>query len=173
MLDWLGSLRIRETDSQRVELGLSISTQILGWGVCAIGLIGIWLALPVSKLLVLLPSAVALVGFAIATLRRRFIFDREAGVMRIQQQIMGIANNAVVPLFHLRAVVVVVRNSYGLGRFVTAQHVAYIDRRVGDPIYLDHSRRVAPLLQMAEAIAEVAELRLEYDAMSRASGSES
>jgi hypothetical protein len=42
--------------------------------------------------------------------------------------------------------------------------VAYLDRRVGDAIFLDESRRSAGLFRMAEAIADVAELRLEYEA---------
>ncbi|HWM86844.1 MAG TPA: hypothetical protein VNO33_13420, partial [Kofleriaceae bacterium] len=46
----------------------------------------------------------------------------------------------------------------------TARYVAYLDRRVGDAIYLDEARRCAALLRMAEAIADVAELRLEYEA---------
>jgi hypothetical protein len=45
-----------------------------------------------------------------------------------------------------------------------ARYVAYLDRRVGEAIYLDEARRCASLLRMAEAIADVAELRLEYEA---------
>ena len=45
-----------------------------------------------------------------------------------------------------------------------ARYVAYLDRRVGEAIYLDESRKCAGLLRLAEVIADVAELRLEYDA---------
>jgi hypothetical protein len=55
-------------------------------------------------------------------------------------------------------------------RTPSARYVAYLDRRVGSAIFLDESARCADLLPMAEAIAEVAELRLEYDATFRASG---
>jgi hypothetical protein len=72
----------------------------------------------------------------------------------------------VVPLFHLRAVVVLARRGHQLQRIFPApsRFVAYIDRRVGGAIYLDEARRCAHLMKMAEAIAEVADLRLEYDA---------
>jgi hypothetical protein len=42
--------------------------------------------------------------------------------------------------------------------------VAYVERRIGGTIHLDEARRPAPLLKLAEAISDVAELRLEYDA---------
>jgi hypothetical protein len=46
-------------------------------------------------------------------------------------------------------------------------YVAYVERRVGGTIHLDEARRPAPLLALAEAISEVAELRLVYDATNR------
>ena len=96
-------------------------------------------------------------------------FDREAGVLRISQRTLFVKNKSVVPLFHLRAVVIVARPQNGAANFpTTSRFVAYIERRVGDAIYLDEGRRCARLLAIAEAIAEVAELRLEYDAMSHA-----
>jgi hypothetical protein len=46
-------------------------------------------------------------------------------------------------------------------------YVAYVERRVGGTIHLDEARRPGPLLALAEAISEVAELRLVYDATTR------
>jgi hypothetical protein len=46
----------------------------------------------------------------------------------------------------------------------SSRFVAYLDRRVGEVVYLDESRRCAALLKLAEAIADVAEVRLEYEA---------
>jgi len=44
--------------------------------------------------------------------------------------------------------------------------VAYVERRVGDAIHLDEARQAAPLLALADAISEVAELRRVFDATS-------
>ena len=103
---------------------------------------------------------------------RRLVFDREAGVLRIDQRTAGIPSKSVVPLFHLRAVVVkrqsdVTRAPWQMNG-ASARYVVFIERRVGDLIYLDEAKRCANLMKMAEAIAEVAGLRLEYDAMSQA-----
>ena len=74
----------------------------------------------------------------------------------------------MIPLFHLRAVVIVARPQSGPATFgLSSGFIAYVERRVGDPVYLDEARRCARLMKIAEAIAEVAEVRLEYDAMSR------
>src|SRR5690606_30408972 len=97
-------------------------------------------------------------GVLLATLQRKLVFDRDDGLLRIEQRILGIRRHAAIPLFHLRAVVVAARR--GL-------YVAYVERRVGGTIHLDEARRPPPLLALAEAIAEVAELRLEYDATTR------
>ena len=91
------------------------------------------------------------------------------GVLRVDQSAFGVSNRAVVPLFHLRAVVIVAKSGGAIGDLGInmpggARYVAYLDRRVGDAIYLDESRRRAGLWRMAEAIADVAELRLEYEA---------
>jgi uncharacterized membrane protein len=167
MFDWIGSLRIREHTPVRVVLALSRSTQILG----AILVIGggaiayrLW---PISPWLALGPLLAALLGLLLCTLHRELVVDREAGILRVDQRAFGIGSQAVVPLFHLRAVVIVSRlGRFGEGSLIGAAQrwVAYIDRRVGDAIYLDESRRCAGLLELAQAIAEVAEVRLEYDA---------
>jgi hypothetical protein len=75
----------------------------------------------------------------------------------------------VIPLFHLRAVVVMARPNAVGALDPTGRFVAYLERRIGQAIYLDEARRCASLLRLAEAIADVAEVRLEYDAQSRSS----
>jgi hypothetical protein len=97
-------------------------------------------------------------GILLATLRRRLIFDREDGLLRIEQRIFGIRRRAAIPLFHLRAVVVAARRG---------MYVAFVERRIGGTIHLDEARHPPPLLALAEAISEVAELRLVYDATTR------
>ena len=52
------------------------------------------------------PGIVTLLGAVLITLRRDLVFDRDDGVLRIEQQLLGIASRTVVPLFHLRAVVI-------------------------------------------------------------------
>ncbi len=174
MLDWLGSLRVREISPLRVVLGLSRTTRVVGLVLLAAGLYGCYLAWPISRWLVVLPGLVAGFGAVLATLHRKLVFDREEGVLQVDQRIFGLANRSVVPLFHLRAVIIRVGSSHHgkvADRLISpTRYVSYVERRIGEDIFLDESRRCAYLLHMAEAIAEVAELRLEYDATSQASG---
>ncbi|WP_428264069.1 hypothetical protein [Haliangium sp.] len=172
MVDWLGSIRMRESSPRRVVLSLSKGTLVTGWGLVLAGAGLAYLGWSVSLWLVLGAVAVALMGALLGTLRRRLVFDRAAGVLETTQGAFGLYRHAIVPLFHLRAVVIVARRQPGaVGALLSnARYLAYVDRRVGEPVYLDEARRCADLLPMAEAIAELAELRLEYDAMSRAAG---
>jgi hypothetical protein len=170
MLDWIGSLRIRETTQLRIVLSLSWSTRVVGMMVFCSAIYLAYLAWPVSRWLAIAPAVLAGLGALLATVHRRLVFDREAGVLRVEQRVFGLASRAVVPLFHLRAVVIRVRTgeSGSLPGLSSERYIAYVERRVGEDIYLDESRRCAYLLRMAEDIADLAELRLEYDATSRA-----
>jgi hypothetical protein len=163
MFDSIGSLRMRAHSDQRVELDLARTTQLAGWTLLVIGGYLSMMAWPVSHYLLIMTGGLTLFGGLLASLRRRLTFDRDDGVLRIEQRVLGFTSRAVVPLFHLRAVVIAARHSddslLGPPRFV-----AYVDKRVGGVIPLDESRRCASLLRMGEAIAEVADLRLEYDA---------
>jgi hypothetical protein len=171
MFDWIGSLRITERNRMRVALRLSPATRLVGWALVISGCLIAWRAWPVSMWLALIPGAVALFGLAVTSLRREMVFDREAGVLRMDQSAFGIQSRQVVPLFHLRAVVIVARAVHLPRRLLSSTgFVAYVDRRVGDAIFLDEARRSAGLFRMAEAIAEVADLRLEYEAAPPAEG---
>jgi hypothetical protein len=68
-------------------------------------------------------------------------------------------------LFHLRAVVVAAHPHTNGRTIPMSRYTAYVERRVGEPIYLDEARRCARLLRMAEAISEATELRFEYEAI--------
>lgn len=104
----------------------------------------------------LVPVALALLGLLVATMRQHLVFDREDGVLRIEHRLAGIPTHSVIPLFHLKSVVV---RSRPRGDFI-----AVIERRVGEPIVLDTADSPGPLYALAQAIAEVAQLRLIYDA---------
>ena len=167
MLEWIGSLRLREHSSKRVVLSLSRSTRVAGWIALGVGLYLVVLIGSFAALWALVPGLLAVLGAVLATLRREFVFDRNDGVLRMDRRTLGIGTRTVVPLFHLRAVVIVARSGDDDNRTLArspSRYVAFIDRRVGNAIYLDESRRCANLLSLAEAIAEVAELRLVYDA---------
>lgn len=156
MLDWLGSVHIRKRTGTRVELELTRATAWTGWalvagGVYLVALSAVW-AVVLGMLLLGL-------GALLATLRRTLVFDRDDGLLRSEQRVLGIRRRAAIPLFHLRSVVVSAHRS-GI-------YIASIERRVGGSIHLDEARRPAPLLALAEAISEVAELRLVYDATPR------
>ena len=156
MLDWLGSVQIRKRTATRVELELTRATAWTGWGLAAAGA---WLVALAAAWSIVIGVFVVAVGVLLGTLRRSLIFDRDEGLLRSEQRVLGIRRRAAIPLFHLRAVVVVYRRG-GL-------YVAYVERRVGGSIHLDEARRPAPLLRLAEAISEVAELRLVFDATTR------
>jgi len=166
MLDWIGTLRVRARSARRVELSLSRSTSVAGWvlvgAAAAIGAACWRWAVPSPVWI--LPSLVFALGTLLATVRRQLVFDRDDGVLSVEQRLLGIASRAVVPLFHLRAVVIAARPGAKIG----PRFVAYIDRRIGSAIHLDEAQHCASLLTIAEAIAEVAELRLVYDATTRA-----
>jgi hypothetical protein len=160
VLDWLGSVQIRKRSNSRVELDLTRATAWTGWVLSAAGgylcTLGRWMTLG---------GVVVLgVGILLATLRRKLVFDRDEGLLRSEQRIFGIRRRAAIPLFHLRAVVVAARRG--------GMYVAYVERRLGGTIHLDEARRSAPLLTLAEAISEVAELRLVFDATTRVAASD-
>jgi hypothetical protein len=156
MLDWLGSVQIRKRTSTRVELQLTRATAWAGW-LLAAG--GVWLLTLRPLWSTGLGVFVVAIGVLLGTLRRSLIFDRDDGLLRSEQRVLGIRRRAAIPLFHLRAVVVAYRRG-GL-------YVAYVERRVGGSIHLDEARKPGPLLKLAEAISEVAELRLVFDATTR------
>ncbi len=168
MLEWIGSLRLRESSSARVALTLSRSTRAAGLVLLVVGAYLVALLWSLSPIWMVAPGLMLLCGAVLATLRREFIFDRNDGVLRMDRRALGIGTRSVVPLFHLRAVVIVARSgeedTAPFAAIAPSRYVAFIDRRVGGAIYLDESRRCATLLALAEAIAEIAELRLEYDA---------
>lgn len=161
MLDWLGSVQIRTKTDERVELDLTRGTSWTGWALAAGGT---WLVLLSSVWAAIGGILLIGIGGLLGTLQRRLIFDRADGLLRMEQRIFGIRRRAAIPLFHLRAVVVAARRP--------GFYVAYVERRAGGTIHLDEARRPAPLLALAEAIADVAELRLVYDATTRAAASD-
>ena len=156
MLDWLGSVQIRRRTESRVELDLTRATAWTGWAIAAVG---VRVVIIHALWAHVLGMFVIMLGVLLGTLRRRLVFDREDGLLRCEQRILGIRRRAAIPLFHLRAVVVAARRG--------GMYVAYVERRVGGTIHLDEARRPGPLLGLAEAVSEVAELRLIYDATTR------
>ena len=161
MLDWLGSVAVRKRSATRVELELTRATSWAGWGLAGGGA---WIVSLTTVWAYVLGAVAIGAGVLLGTLQRRLVFDREDGLLRIEQRVFGIRKRAAVPLFHLRAVVVSARRG-GI-------YVAYVERRVGGTIHLDEARRSAPLYALAKAISEVAELRLVFDATTRAAASD-
>ncbi len=161
MLDWLGSVQIRKRSATRLELDLTRGTAWTGYGLAALG---VWLSALGAIWAIVGGVCLFGLGGLLGTLQRKLVFDREDGLLRIEQRVLGIRRRAAIPLFHLRAVVVAARRG-GI-------YVAYVERRVGGTIHLDEARRPAGLLALAEAIADVAELRLVYDATTRIAASD-
>jgi hypothetical protein len=161
MLDWLGSVAVRRRTDHRLELDLTRATAWTGWGIAGVG---VWLVTLGALWSWVLGVLVAAIGVLLGTLKRRLIFDRDEGLLHVEQRVLGIRRRAAIPLFHLRAVVVSARRR-GL-------RVAFVERRVGGTIHLDEARRPAPLLELANAISEVTEIRVEYNAESRIAASD-
>jgi hypothetical protein len=160
VLGVLGSLRVSRRSARRIELALTRSTHVVGWTLTVASVaLAVWLA-TWSVWGAALPALVAALGLVVATMRQHLVFDREDGVLRIEQRLAGIPSSAVIPLFHLRAVVVKSRPRGG--------YVVMVERRVGDPIVLDTADTAAGLYTLAQAVAEVAQLRLVYDATAAA-----
>jgi hypothetical protein len=160
VLDWLGSVHVRARTAARVELELTRATAWTGWAIVAAGGALIWLGGWAA-------AAGALVGgggLLLATLRRTLVFDRDEGLLRSEHRVLGVRRRTSIPLFHLRAVVVAAKRR-GL-------YAAFVERRLGGAIHVDEARGAARLLELAEAIAEVAELRLVFDATTRLAASD-
>ncbi len=153
----LGAMRIRSQDSVRIELGIGRTTALTGWSGALVAAVAAVALSSSSQWLVGIAVIVALIGVLVATAQHQLVFDREGGVLRVARSIAGLRSRNVIPLFHLRALVV---RSRGLGR----GYVALIERRVGEPIVIDTRDRPGPLYDLVRAIAEVTELRLVYDA---------
>jgi hypothetical protein len=161
VLDWLGSVQIRKRTPARVELALTRATAWTGW---VLAIAGARILVIGALWAVFAGTVVTGAGILLATLRRKLVFDRDDGLLRSEQRVFGIRRRAAVPLFHLRAVVVAARRS--------GMYVAYVERRIGGTIHLDEARRPGPLFALAEAVADVAELRLVYDATTRIAASD-
>ena len=91
------------------------------------------------------------------------VFDREEGLLRSGS---ASSESAGEPRFRCS----ICARSWSPR--VDGIYVAYVERRLGSTIHLDEARRSAPLLALAEAISEVAELRLVFDATTRVAASD-
>ncbi len=154
----LGALRVTQRDEARLELSSGRLAAWFGWTLCVAALGAAWWVFAISTLLAAGCGVFAAVAAMIATAERRLVFDRAAGVVIVSQRIFGISTKSVVPLFHLRAVVV-----------KATQHgfVAYLDRRLGENIELERATTSAPLVAMAQTIARSAGLRYVFDTTQR------
>jgi hypothetical protein len=159
-LGLVGTLRVRTRSPRRLELALTRTTHVVGWTVTIAGLAIAIVAASWSLWAAILPSLMTGFGLLVATMRQRLVFDREDGVLRIEQRLAGVPSHSVVPLFHLKAVVVRCR--------LQGDFIALVERRVGEPIVLDVADAPGPLYALAQAVADVAQLRLVYDATAAA-----
>ncbi len=156
MVGLVGTLRVRRRSSRRLELALTRTTHVAGWTATMAGVACAIVAARWSGWAVIVPLALAVFGLLVATMRQHLVFDRDDGVLRIEHRLAGIPSYSVIPLFHLKSVVV---RSRPRGDFI-----AVVERRVGEPIVLDTCDSPGPLYSLAQAISEVAQLRLIYDA---------
>ena len=156
MLADLGSMRVEAQSASRIELGMGRGSAVAGWVATALAVVAAFVVVPFSRWLAGLACAAAGLGWFVASARHRLVFDKDDGVLRVERRVAGLATRTVVPLFHLRAVVV---RSRGAGR----GFVAVVERRNGSSIVIDTRERAAPLYELVRAIADVTDLRLVYD----------
>lgn len=156
MLAELGTMKVRSKSATRVVVAIGPGTNVGGWLLLAGALYAAFAVVPYSRWLAGGACAVAFAAWLVATARHRLEFDRDDGVVRIERRIAGLGSRAIVPLFHLRAVVV--RRKAGGHGFVAA-----LERRNGAPIVIDTGDRAAPLYELVRTISEVTDLRLVYD----------
>jgi hypothetical protein len=151
MLDWLASVAVVRRDERRIELAVTAPTRWAGWAIATAAaalMVVTWRATP---LLAGLPAVLVILGALLATTRRRMVFDRDDGLLRVEQRILGVRSRLTVPLFHLRAVVVAAEGSH---------YVAYLERRAGGRIRIDDSRDLVQMMALGRAICDVTQLRL-------------
>jgi hypothetical protein len=151
----LGALRVTQRDEARLELASGRLAAWVGWAFCLAALGAAWWVFAISTLLAGGCGVVAAIAAIVATAQRRLVFDRAAGVVIVSQRFFGISTKSVVPLFHLRAVV------------VKATHqgfVAYLDRRLGENIELERAATSPALVALAQTIARSAGIRYIFDA---------
>lgn len=169
-MDWLGSLRIIQKGDRRVCLGVGVASKVAGLLGFATGMVLWWHNLHTSALLWVPCLLLAAMGLFVFGLKRTLDFDGRSGWLRMEQGVFHITRTGRVPLFHLRAVIVRATDTGqggGIRGYFRSNYVMYIERRVGEPIYVDEARRCAPLLKLAEAISDATGVRLEYDATQR------
>lgn len=153
----LGAMKIRSQESARIELAIGRATAALGWTIALVTIAAAFALAPVSQWLAGVAFAASVLGVLVATAQHQMAFDRDDGVLRIERRIGGLGSRSVIPLFHLKALVV---RSRGAGR----GFIAVVERRVGEPIVIDTRDRPGPLYDLVRAVADVTELRLVYDA---------
>lgn len=151
----LGALRVTQRDEDRLELSSGRLAFWFGWTLCAVALVAAWWVFAVSTWLAGGCGVLASFAALFATAERRVVFDRAAGVVIVSQRIVGISTKSVVPLFHLRAVVV---KANGNG------FVAYLDRRLGENIELERDTTSPKLVALAQTIARSTGLRYVFNA---------
>lgn len=154
MLEWLASVTVVRRTDRRIELAVTRATSWAGWTLCASAGLAFALLWSSSRPLAATAALVALLGVLLATARRRLVFDRDDGLLRIEHRFVGLRSRMAVPLFHLRAIVIVQEKRH---------FVAYVERRTGGRIRIDDGRHVHQLLALAQAICSVTQLRLVSD----------
>ncbi len=151
----LGALRVTQRDEARLELSSGRLTSWVGWLMFVAALVVAWWVVAISTLLAGSCAVIAAIAATIATAERRLVFDRAAGVVIVSQRIFGISTKSVVPLFHLRAVVV---------KATEHGFVAYLERRLGENIELERDTSSPKLIALAQTIARSAGLRFVFSA---------
>jgi hypothetical protein len=102
----LGNIKLSQHSEQRLELTDSLLVKTVGILGFSLLLLAAIFITSVSWLLAALCFAAALLVGSAALAGRSLLFARDAGVLVLRHRTFGIPSQSVVPLFHLRAVVV-------------------------------------------------------------------
>ena len=159
MLDRLGSLQLIEKSDVKVICGLSRELNTMGLVGGIVSAISSFVSFGSTSFFWMIPCLGACIGFAMFTFRRHYVFDKLDGLLYARDRILGFGVEKKIPLFHLKAVIVEpIFTSHGTTKFVSR-----IEKRTGEDIFLDESKSPKRLVKMAKAIADVTEIRFEYE----------
>lgn len=153
-MNW-GDLRIVHTSRESLVLARGAMAALVSWGTVMACLVATAISWRVASKIGLAMSIVTVLAALVARIERRFIFDKAAGILTIEEQLPWTAKRTVIPLFHLRGVVVT--------RTPRATYIAMLQRRNGAHIFLDTAPQSHRLVRLAQHIADFTDLRYAVD----------
>ncbi len=161
MFDVIGSMRVVHAGEGTVVVGLKPTTRWAGRVALVLSLFVFWSLLGGPAWLLVFPMILVTLSTLVMTLERTIHFSKADGVAKVKEGFWGRSKEKTIPLFHVRAVMI---KAKGKDAKLSSNFVCYLSLRAGGYVFIDESKRSAPLIKIADAICEQSGLRLEFDA---------